>query len=72
MADGWISGNEVNLVEPGALGGFASQSLHAKREVNSLLSIAISLKRIADALAGNPPSSGMRHTLEDIADRMGR
>lgn len=35
-----------------------------------LYSIAISLKRIADALHGDDQNEGMKHAISNIADRM--
>lgn len=38
-------------------------------EVGATLSIAISLKRIADALHGDTQNTGMKHALAEMASR---
>lgn len=38
-------------------------------EIGATLSIAISLKRIADALHGDDQNTGMKHALADMANR---
>ncbi len=38
-------------------------------EVGATLSIAISLKRIADALHGDDQNTGMKHALAEMANR---
>lgn len=40
------------------------------REAAALISIAVSLKRIADAIDGDQYNAGMKHSLSAIADRM--
>ena len=61
MTDGEIDALHAAL-EPAALpmGNY---------EVGATLSIAISLKRIADALHGDDQNTGMKHALAEMANR---
>jgi hypothetical protein len=56
-----MSGPVAHGMEPGTIGD--TDADHVQH------SIAISLKRIADALHGDPENSGMKHMLAEIADR---
>jgi hypothetical protein len=56
--------------EPSPLDGKLEPETKAMGEDTvALYSIAISLKRIADALHGDPQNTGMKHALADLADR---
>lgn len=50
-------------LEPGA------DHMRASHEACAVVSIAISLKRIADALHGDDQNTGMKHMLAEMADR---
>lgn len=46
------------------------EARNARGDAAALYSIAISLKRIADALHGDLENTGMKHALADISNRM--
>lgn len=61
---------EVNIVEQ-CLEPLAcsDESITSDRALLVQTSIAVSLKRIADALHGDDQSTGMKHALAEIANR---
>lgn len=61
ISDPDAEGDENNL-EPGTWGDTDAEHVQC--------SIAISLKRIADAIDGDLSNYGMKHALADIANRM--
>jgi hypothetical protein len=46
-----------------------AKAVSSSEEAAALISIAVSLKRIADALHGDPHNTGMKHALADIANQ---
>jgi hypothetical protein len=72
MNDSYVSQDNARLLEPAALGGFTSSSNNAKRAVDPLVSIAISMKRIADQLSPSHASKradiAEPYTVADLID----
>ena len=55
--------------EHSPLAGKLEPETRAMRSDVALYSIAISLKRIADAIDGDPQNTGMKHAMAEMANR---